>query len=169
MKDTTIKHLAQGLKLLAGTAVLTWSMAAQALLIETHGGLELEVSMVSMPSSDNGVLSITECSDCKRQVLKTSADTTRYVVRDKSGKTDQFSRQDFAAELRRIDNRDAMLVVFYKLDNQTVTEVLLMSNVLLDSPINNTQDSPGQNASDQSGNGQSENIRPAGRSGGFSR
>ena len=123
-----------------------------------------------MPSSYNGALTIKECSDCERRALKTNAAITQYVVRDKSGNSATLSRQDFAAELLRIGNSDALVVVFYALDTQTVTEARLTSNVALDAPVTSTQGGSGQNAGSRPDNGQSESNRPAASlTGGFSR
>ncbi len=118
----TIKHSLLMLSLLS-----VFALSAQATLIETHGGLELEASMVTLPSNSSGSISIRECDDCDRITLKTNEATTRFVIRNSDGSTDTVSLKQFAAEMRMIDNRDAMVLVFYKLDTQTVTEANLIS------------------------------------------
>lgn len=111
--------------LIAGLSGL--SVTAQATLIETHEGLELDAAMITLPSSENGSLTVKQCDECDRLRLKTSADTTNFVIRDKSGNSEIISLADFARAMRLIDNRDAMVMVFYQIDTQTVTEARLIS------------------------------------------
>ena len=127
MKKTikTFKSNAAVFALIAGLCGL--SITAQATLIETHEGLELDAAMITLPSSENGSLTVQQCDECDRLRLKTSPDTTNFVIRDESGNSEVISLAGFAKEMRLIDNRDAMVMVFYRIDTQTVTEAQLIS------------------------------------------
>ncbi len=142
---STIRRLIQ----LAGTAILAvWSLNASALLIETHRGLELEATAVNLPATDNGSLNVKECSDCQRLSLSVSDAETRYVVRDDAGRDEVMTRQLFDKELRKIDNRSAMVLVFYRLDSNVVTEIRLMANA----PVNTGRSTNRRNTLNNSNN-----------------
>jgi hypothetical protein len=169
MKDLTKFKIARTARPLLAAALICWSFAAQALMIENFNGIELEASMMSMPSSDSGTMTVRECNECDRIRLNTDA-ITEYVVRDASGNVVVMSRQDFASQLQLIDNSDALVTVFYEIATNTVTEVRLSSKVSLGAPANNAggrNGGNGQSNDNQSGNGQSGNTRPANRTGGF--
>ena len=127
MKNTskTFKRAIAAFMLITGLCGL--SVTAQATLIETHEGLELDAAMITLPSGENGSLTVKQCDECDRLRLKTSADTTNFVIRDQSGNSETVSLADFAKAMRLIDNRDAMVMVFYQIDTQTVTEARLIS------------------------------------------
>ena len=97
MKKTikTFKSNAAVFALIAGLCGL--SVTAQATLIETHEGLELDAAMITLPSSENGSLTVQQCDECDRLRLKTSPDTTNFVIRDESGNSEVIS-------LRRLDH-----------------------------------------------------------------
>ena len=127
MKNTikTLKRIAAAFALIA--VLCGFSITAQATLIETHEGLELTAAMITLPSSENGSLTVKQCDECDRLKLKTSTDITNFIIRDESGNSETVSLAGFAKEMRLIDNRDAMVMVFYRIDTQSVTEARLMS------------------------------------------
>ena len=169
MKDSTSRSIVRTLRPLFAATLICWAFGAQALMIENYNGLESDASMVSIPNSDNGTMTVKECNNCERIQLKTNAATTAYVVRDNSGKTATLSRQDFAAQLQLIDNRTALVAVFYEIATNTVTQVRLTSDVPLSSSGKSSGSSNDQPADTKPGNGQPDNNQPASRTGGFSR
>jgi len=127
MKNTskTFKRAIAAFMLITGLCGLP--LTAQAILIETHEGLELDASMITLPSSENGSLTVKTGNKGGPLRLKTSIDTTTFVIRDEAGNRELVSLVDFAKAMRLIDNRNAMVMVFYRIDSQTVTEALLIS------------------------------------------
>lgn len=101
---------------------LAASAAAQAVVTNVENAYETSASHVSLPSIAHGQLVITECAGCKAVVLHVD-EGTLFLVGGLRGQAVSLTEMRQALRAPGADKR--LLMIFYQLDNNVVTRVVL--------------------------------------------
>ncbi|MDG1462977.1 MAG: hypothetical protein P8R04_05340 [Gammaproteobacteria bacterium] len=125
MKKSTLKN--KTLPWVTAVIAAFISLNASAIIIETHDGLEVKASAVTLPNTDSGRVSVRPCDQCNPLRLNLDRDTTLYEIRSADGQASLVNLQQFAAEMRLIGNSNALVLIIYQLDNKTISQARLYS------------------------------------------
>ena len=98
--------------------ILGLSLAAAADFRTTMEVWEVELTYLSLPTSANGTLSFSDCTDCNAQTIRVTV-ATRYTVNGRD-----VMLADFRKTVADIRNRaDQIIDVYHDLESDTVIRV----------------------------------------------
>jgi hypothetical protein len=109
---------------LAAAALVLAGATATAGITNVENAYETSADRVSVPSTANGQLTVSECSGCKPVVLRVNAET-QYLI---GAQAPPVTQEDMRKALRAQGADKRLLTVFYRLDNNVVTRVVLRAN-----------------------------------------
>jgi len=108
--------------LLATAALALASATAPAAMTNVENAYETSARQVSLPAVERGALVVSACSGCKPVTLQADAQTL-YFIGGANGEPVTLAGMREALRAPGADQR--LLTVFYRLDNNAVTRVVL--------------------------------------------